>query len=131
MNMKRLKKASQSGQVLVILLFFMVITIIITVASVTLIILNSQGASRSEQGQLALDVAESGAENAIIRLLRNPNYSGEALTVGEGTATITVAGTDEITVVSVGRVNTLERTVQVTLQYQDNILTVASWREIN
>ncbi len=111
-------------------MFFMIITIIITTASVTLIILNSQGASRSEQGASAFQVAESGAENAILRLLRDPSYQGETLTVGEGAATITVTGTDPLTITSVGRVNTFSRTVRVVVGYTDYIISIQSWNEV-
>lgn len=119
-----------SGQVLVILLFFMVITIMITTASVTLIILNSQGASRSEQGEMTWEIAESGAENALLRLLRDPNYQGETLTVGDGTATITVTGTDPLTITSVGKLNTFSRTVRVVAGYTNFILSLQSWNEV-
>lgn len=121
----------RSGQVLVILLFFMVITIMITTASVTLIILNSHGASKSEQGEMAYEIAEAGAENALLRLLRDSTYQGETLTVGEGAATITVTGTDPLTITSVGSVNTFSRTVRVVAGYTDYILTIESWNEVH
>lgn len=120
----------QEGQALVTLLFFMVITIIITSAAIIIIIVNTQSTTKSEQGLLALQIAESGMENALLRLLRDPNYSGEpALTVGNGTATITISGTNPKTIVSKATLGSFVRTVQVEVEDLNGILTINSWKE--
>ena len=81
----------KSGQALVTLLVFMIIAVTITSSAVMIIILNSKGSYRFQDGLVAYQIAESGAENAILRLLRNPDYTGETdLAVGEGTASIPV-----------------------------------------
>jgi len=56
------------GQTLVLLLVFMAMAITITTAAVMVTVVNSQMGSKWEQGEAALAVAESGAENALIRL---------------------------------------------------------------
>ena len=81
---------NQSGQTLVILLIYMVIGIIVTTSSIALVINSSYNTDKVYQGNNALDVAESGAETAMIKLLRNPNYNGETLTINGGMAVITV-----------------------------------------
>ena len=119
----------QKGQALVTLLFFMVIGITITSAAVVVIVTNALSATRFEQGTDAYDIAESGAENALLRLLRNPFYTGETLPIGNGTATITVANN---TIISSGSAafNNEIRTIQVNTVYNNGILTVTSWKEM-
>lgn len=119
----------KKGQTLVILLVFMAMAITITTAAVVVIIVNSQTGSKWEQGESALVIAESGAENALIRLLRDPSYTGETLTVGAGTATIVVTGVNP-TVDVTGTVGNFSRRVRVMGSYSGGVLTVSSWREV-
>ncbi len=118
------------GQTLVLLLAFMAIAITITTAAVVVLISNSQSASKFALGTEAYDVAESGVENALVRLLRDPSYTGESLTVGQGTATIAVTGTGPYTVTSTGVVSDFSRRIQVTANYTNGVLTVTSWSEV-
>ena len=120
----------KSGQTLVLLLVFMTIAITVTTAAVVMIIVSSRSASALEQSQAAYSVAESGAENALLRILRDPSYAGETLTIGTGTATISATGADTKTILSVGSVGDFLRQVQVTASYIGGILTVTSWQEI-
>lgn len=117
------------GQTLVTLLIFMVIGITITSAAVILTITNSQNITRFQEGLIAYQIAESGAENAVIRLLRDPSYTGETLTVGEGTATITVSGSSTKTITSVGVNGRYYRRIQVVASYVNNVFTITSWQE--
>jgi hypothetical protein len=113
-----------------ILLFYMIIAITLTTTAVAVVVSNSLSATRSEQGALALQIADAGAENAIVRLLRSTSYSGETLTLGAGSATVTVSGTTTKTIRSVGTISGFSRTVQVTATLTNGILEVSSWQEI-
>ena len=73
---------NQQGQTLVILLTYMVIAIIVTTASIALVLNSSRGTDKVYQGANSLDIAESGAETAMIKLIRDPNYSGEIFPIG-------------------------------------------------
>lgn len=108
----------------------MVIAIIITTASIALVLNSSQATSKVYQGATSLDIAESGAETAMIRLLRDVNYTGEALPVGGGQAVITVSGTNPKTIISKGTLNNFTRTIRVIVDTSNNVLTVTSWKEI-
>lgn len=119
----------QSGQTLVLLLIFMVVAIMITTASVAMIVTNIKATDKVSQATTALDVAESGAETAIIKLLRDPTYTGETLSVEEGQAVITITGTNPKMIVSKGTLYNFTRSVEVTIDTTNNILTVTSWRE--
>ena len=120
----------RSGQALVILLFYMIIAITLTTTAVAVVVSNSLSVTRSEQGAHALELADAGAENAIVRLLRSTSYSGEILTIGQGSATVTVSGTTTKTIRSVGSVSGFSRTVEVVATLTNGILTVSSWQEI-
>jgi steroid 5-alpha reductase family enzyme len=120
----------QSGQTLVALLVFMATALIITTGAVAVTIANLQSASEYSRGEQALQVAESGADNALLRLTRDPSYTGETLTVGTGTATITVSGSPSYTITSVGRVGDFRRTIQVTATRSNNVVTQTAWSEV-
>ncbi len=121
---------NQRGQTLIILLIYMVIAIIVTTASIALVINSSRGTDKVYQGANSLDIAESGAETAMIKLLRDPNYIGETVTVGNGQAVITITGTNPKIIVSKGTLNNFTRTIQVIVDTSNNILTATSWKEI-
>lgn len=108
----------------------MAIAVTVTSAAVVMMIVGSTAASKYEQGQTAYAAAESGAENALLRLLRDPNYVGETLTIGSATATITITGTDPKTVTSTGVSGGFTRQIQVVAGYTNSILTVTSWSEV-
>lgn len=111
------------------LLVFMAIAVIVTSAAVVMMVVGSTAAAKYERGQSAFAAAESGIENALLRLLRDPNYSGETLTIGEATATITVTGTDPKTIISTGVAGEFARTIQAIAGYTEGILSVSSWKE--
>lgn len=121
---------NQGGQTLIILLTYMIIAIIVTTASIALVINSSRGTDKVYQGSNSLDIAESGAETAMIKLLRNPNYEGETLTIGTGQSVVTITGTNPKTILSKGTLNNFTRTVQVVVTTSNNVLTVTSWKEI-
>src|SRR3989344_2461142 len=114
------------GQTLVILLVFFAVAVIVTTAAVAVVISNTQSSSTQELGLLAYQIAESGAEDALIRLIRNPNFtsSGYTLTVGEGEATITVTGTNPKIVTSIVAQGTYQRQVQIAADNSSGLITV-------
>lgn len=118
------------GQAIVAVVFFMGIAMVLIPTAVSAVLTSADQSSLQMMATDALIVAESGAENALLRLLRDPSYTGETLTVGGGTATITVTGTTSKTILSQGRVGGSVRTVQVVTQTVDGILSVASWSEV-
>ncbi|MDO8488169.1 MAG: Hsp20/alpha crystallin family protein [bacterium] len=120
----------KSGQALVMLLVFVAISLIITTAAVVMMTIGSISAARYATSQQAAALAESGAENALVRLLRDPNYSGETLTINDSPATITITGTDPKTITSTGVAGEFTRTIQIVAGFTDGILTINSWQEI-
>ena len=123
-------KSLQKGQALVTLLFFVLISLTITSAAIIIIIANSISASRFQEGTGAYYTAESGVENALLRLLRDPNYTGETLIIGTGTATVTVSGANPKTIVSIGQNGNFKRTVQAQATYSNGYYTFSNWKEL-
>ena len=121
------------AQSLVVLLVFVATATIITAGATTVVLINSQTSSKFTQGQEALTIAEAGADNAILRILRDPanNYAGETLTIGDGTATINVSGTTTKTILSTGQVGNFMRKVQVVGSFSNNTFTITSWSQID
>ena len=86
---------------------------------------------REEEGGHALETAESGAENALLRLLRNPVYGGETMTTDNGFAYITVAdlGSGK-TITSRGVTGEYSRSVEVRVSIANGVITITSWKEL-
>ncbi|MEO6761553.1 MAG: hypothetical protein ABI220_04235 [Candidatus Saccharimonadales bacterium] len=124
-----MKRLNSRGQTLIALLIFMMVAMMITLAATAVAIINLKAGNSYASGQQALINADSGAENALMRLSRDPAYSGETMTLGSGTATISVSGTDTRNVVSVGTDKNASRTITVTASDTNNQLTVLSWSE--
>ncbi len=124
-----MKKLNTSGQTLVALLIYMVIAMTITLAAVAVTIINIRANNSYSSGSLALEYAQDGVENAMIQLERNPSYTGETMSIGSGSATITVSGSGSLTISSVGSVGNYRRTVTATATYASNSLTLNSWAE--
>lgn len=124
--MKNIKR--QKGQAIVTLLFVMVIAVAVITATVIVTANSVNSGSSFERGTIAYYAAESGANNALLRILRNPSYAGETLEVDGANVEIVVAGN---TITSVAQYGNSIRKIEVQTVYNENVLSVASWKEIN
>jgi hypothetical protein len=122
-------RLNQSGQTLIALLIFMLVSVTITIAAIAVSIINLTTTTGYISGQQALNAANSGAENGLLELERNRNYSGGTMTLDGGTATISVSYSDNFVIVSVGQVGNFKRTVTVDLNDNSSAFTVTSWNE--
>lgn len=121
----------KSGQVAIMLVLIVIMLSIVTTAAVAIAFSTSRDTTMLTLGEEAHMVAATGAENAILRLLRDPYYTGEpSLAIGGGTATITITGTGDKTILSKGVVGSIVRQVQVQTSIVNGQLTVTSWQEI-
>lgn len=122
---------AQRGAALITLLFFTVIAMTVTGAAVVVLIVNSLSGAKYQQGTIAYEIAQAGIENAKLRLLRDPNYTGETLAVGNGNAEISVTrdGTD-YTILSKGTIGNFMRQIQVEATYTNNLFTITSSEEV-
>jgi Tfp pilus assembly protein PilX len=123
-------KKNQRGQALVVLLFYMIIAITLTSAAVAVSITNSIATMQEEEGNHALETAESGIDNALLRLLRNRSFTGETFSVAGGSSATTVNGDLTKTIVSTGTVGNVSKIVQVTVSFNNGIMQITSWQEL-
>jgi hypothetical protein len=123
-------KAHAGGQALVVLLFFMIIAITLSTTAVAVMVSNSLSVTRSELSAQALEIAEGGAQNALLQLIRMIDYTGETISLGDGTATITVSGINPKTIHSVGTISNISRTIQVIVTTTNGVSTITSWSEL-
>ena len=123
---------NEKGQTLVALLFFVMVGMIITVAATIILSTNSLAAQKLSQGEVVRQMAETGAENALLRLLRDKTYPGETLLDIGGVAgdsiEIKVDSTNGI-ITSTARSGNFKREIEVTYTSND-ILKLISWKEI-
>lgn len=119
----------QKGQSLVTLLVFMAIALSITSASMTVLLNSMESGTKYSDSLTASAISESGAENGLLRLARNPNYTGETLAVGEGNAVIQVNPGSPMTIVSIGKVSNNVKQNILEIVYNIGILNVVSWKE--
>jgi hypothetical protein len=121
----------QAGQALVTLLFFILISLTITSGAIIIIIANSQSVSKFQEGDLSYYAAESGVENALLRLLRDPDYTGETLMIGSTTVIATVSGAVfPKTVTATGQNGNFIRKVQAQINYDGTHYTFSNWKEL-
>lgn len=120
-----------SGAALITLLFFTVIATTVTGAAVVILFVNSLSGAKYQQGTIAYEIAQAGIENAKLRLLRDPSYTGETLPVGNGSAEITVTRDGaNYTIVSEGTIGNFMRQIQVEATYNNNLLVITSSEEV-
>lgn len=122
----------QAGQALVTLLVFASIAMVTTAAAVIVTLINSQTTDRFAEGQVAHTIAEAGIENGLLKLLRDPTYTGETLPVGtNGTAVVTVSGGSVKTMTSEATKGNVRRKIQVVVTVTNNKHVITSWSEVD
>lgn len=113
------------------LMLILLLLVTITTAAVAIGITSTRDTTSLSLGEEAVAVASTGAENAVLRLLRDGSYTGETnLPIGAGSATITVTGTTPKTITSTGTVSGMIRKIEVIVAIVNGQLTVTSWREL-
>lgn len=84
-----------------------------------------------ELAALAYWAAEAGAENGILRLMRDPSYTGETMILDMNrSAVVSVTQIPNIVVVSVGSTGSISRKIQVDAHVTNMVFAIDSWKEI-
>jgi len=131
-------KKIQSGQALVTLLVFVGLATAVTAGAVAIAVINVQSTSQFNQGQRAYDLAEAGAEDAIMHLERDQSFSSTGYTIqisSNNTFVVSVTPTGIATtktIISEGTVNIFKRKVQIVGSFDGNgVFSITSWNEID
>jgi hypothetical protein len=125
--MKNIVVKNQDGQALVTLLFFVTISIMVITSMAFIMYNNITAGANIEQGTVAYYAAETGAENALIRLLRDPSYTGENMNIDDVDVEINVTGGN---IISTATYENSVKKIQVETVYNNNVLGITSWKEI-
>lgn len=120
----------EAGQALLTMLIFMTIGIMVLSAATIVLVTNIFGSVTAEQGLTAYYAAESGAEDGLLHVLRDPSVSGTlpSYAVGDARASVTITNG---TIVSVGTYGKAVRTVRIKTTNTNGIVSVTSWKEGN
>lgn len=122
----------QNGQILVSILIIIAVAVLATGVAVVASSLSHTTGTITTSDKL-LYAAESGVDEVIIKLLRNPNYNGETLNINESVVVLSVnpgVSPGELVIISEASQENLIRKVEVSTEFVDNILTINSWKQI-
>ena len=121
----------RSGQALLTVIFIAVIGILITTGALYALLNNINTATLEEVGVMTHSAAESGIENALIRLIRNPSYTGETMILDDNrTVVVTVTGSSSQTITATATTGLVTQRVAVVVHYNGGVLTIDSWKSI-
>ena len=118
------------GQALTSLIIIMFVGMAVTAAAITLVDINATITGNFENVSIARNVAESGVEDALIKLLRNPSFSGETLNIQDGIATVTITGTNPVIITSKGYSANHVYTLETQVSFNSGVMVVDSWKEL-
>ncbi len=121
---------NQKGQTLVSLLIIIAVSVLAVASALVSASLSSTTAITTITDKVYYS-AETGAEEALIKLLRDPNYSGETLDLDGVNVEVSVTSPipSERVISSTASANNIKRRVDVSAQFLNNILTVTTWGE--
>lgn len=107
-----------------LLLIFMVTTMVAVVFSLL------SDTTMLSKGEKALFIAETAAEDSILRLLRNPDYAGDTnIMIGGGSADVVVTGVGSKTLEVTAFYGETRRNLAVEVAIVNGELSVVSWGE--
>lgn len=123
---------STKGQVLTSVVVFMAFGLSVIALSAVLTVINIQNTVKSTQSVQVLNYAEAGAEDGMLRLLRNPGLLGETPLVIDGVSVSVVITGDAVnkTITSTASYNGFTKKVQVTASLANDKLTLVSWKQV-
>lgn len=120
-----------SGQAVMTLLFTVVIGMLIATGAIMTLVNSYKSISNRELAALAYTSAESGIENGILRLMRDPSYTGDTIVFDSNrTSVVTVVQAPDYVILSVGTAGTVTRKIQVQAHMVNLTFIIDSWKEV-
>ena len=127
---------NKKGQAMIAILLVLALALIFLTTTAVIYLSETSIVFNTRQSNEAYYNAEATIDNAILKLLRNPNYTGdETLTFNNGSATIgTITGSTTKTITVNSQINNNKyiriMTATVNLSGSGNrVVTLNSWRE--
>lgn len=119
------------GNILVVVLVLMVVGMTIISMSLALVISTSQSLGGAMTTDRVRAAAEGGVENAILNVLRNPEYAGETLVIDGLDVTSTVTPGAQTIIAVTADHGAYTQSYEVVLERISGVLSVASWQQID
>ncbi len=126
-------QTNQHGAAALTIFLVVMAVALIVVSTTTLIGLDNLNTGFSQQVSSSLLLsAESCAEEAVLRLSRDQNYSGGVLLVGDTQCTITITGVPcgDCVIDVVAQDDQFTRKIQSDVTVSGSTLSISSWKEI-
>ena len=126
------KKALQKsgGQILTSVIVFVAFGLSVIALSAILTIINLQNSMKNIESLNCLSFAESGVEEALLNLLRDPSYTGGTFSVDSAEVIVTVSTNASVSTINSKAIyNGLRRWVVATASIENMELSLLSWSE--
>lgn len=119
-----------TGQAVITVLFVVVIGMLVATGATMTLVNAYTAASNRELSAYAYDMAESGIENGMLRLLRDTSYTGETISFGPNRlAVVTVSQFPDLIIQSVGTAGSIVRKIIVRAHMDNLRIVIDSWKE--
>lgn len=126
----RLMPSRTAGQAMLPVILIMLTVLILGTAGLHLSLGGLMISRASFEGERVLMAAEGALENGLLRLLRQPGYTGETLQVAGFDCTITVSGEAAKTVSSVCHSPVIQRGLRASVTFINGEMLVSDYEEI-
>ena len=110
-------------------MFVMIIAITLAGAAIIVMAVNALSATTGQKGMTTSRLAEGLAEDVMIRLVRDPTWSGGSFSLEGSEATVAVVDGDEKTISVAVDESGIKRKFEVVAETSNNQLVVVSWKE--
>lgn len=122
---------NSNGQILTSVIVFVAFGLSVIAMSAVLTIINIQNSANNAQSLQALVYAETGTEEAVINLIRNPSYAGGTFTMGSTSVVVTVSGgISDKTILSTANYNGFTKKIESHVNLSNNTVVITSWRQV-
>jgi hypothetical protein len=115
---------------LVTILVFASVAITVTSGAIIVAAINTQGISKASRSEIILQNINSAGELSALEILRNPDYSGENLTIQNTDITISVTGSTTKTTDVYNTSGDFIRKLRIIGDYANNEYNITSREEI-
>lgn len=124
-------KNNQRGQALLVVTLIGVIALIAVVSATTLLISELKKSTVTTRGLAEYQITYGVLENALLRLLRDPNWAGETVTLGTSTCVVTVTGALSAKTIETSCTDgNYVRNITASAAFEDGIMSVSTITEV-
>jgi len=130
MMVRQAHHKKQKGQALIMVILIGIIALIAVVSAATLVISELKKNTTVSFGVSQYQITYGALENALMRVLRDPNYTGETVTLATSTCIITVSGSSPKTVEARCSDGTYSRKINATATFTGGVMAVSGISEV-